>query len=70
MSPPTLGDFFRAMRTAPAFWARTVAVMFFALAAARTYGVAAVGLTLGIGMALNVLIGYPVYRRRRRMPYW
>jgi hypothetical protein len=45
-----------------------MAVIFLGLGVLHSEGVVTVGLALGAALAVNVLVGYPLYRRRGRLP--
>lgn len=60
--------FLAAVRAAPGFWLRVLAVVFFAGSLATTKGIkTTVGAVL-LGVVVLVCVGYPLFRRRGRLP--
>lgn len=60
--------FLGAMRAAPGFWLRVLAVAFFAGSLATTKGIKAAIEAVLLGVVVLVGVGYPLFRRRGRLP--
>jgi hypothetical protein len=60
--------FLRAMREAPGFWFRLCALALFGVSLTVTNGVRTAVEALLLGGLVLVVIGYPLFRKRGRVP--
>lgn len=63
----TFGAYLRAIHSAPTFRVQTLAVFVFGLGVVIRSGVLVMLMWLGIGLAILVVLGYPLFRRRGRI---
>ena len=64
----SLRAFAAAIRNSPAFWLRVASLLFFTLALAETEGVKTAVEALLLGAIVVMAIGYPLFRKRGRVP--
>jgi ABC-type dipeptide/oligopeptide/nickel transport system permease subunit len=64
----TVRAFLTAIRASPAFGMRVAATLAFAVSLVLTKGFATAIFALVLGAVLGLVIGYPLFRRRGRVP--